>query len=190
MSSRDDWSFYDELFSDNELPFVTARHGSQVEPGVWYRLDRWTHDNYFRINTTWGPDWKIFQAGGLNHEVPVAGVTFNDGEIEFMRLVGQPDFRMYLERDPHNRHDRHAIKVMVRGTLRGKSMTDHIGFVPAKLTQRLSHEPAIDVRPYAVHLATADRKFGIRVRILVRSNRWRVAQRIADEAQDDTIYQS
>ena len=81
----------------------------------------------------------------------------------------QPDFKIFLKKEPNNPVDPNAVKVMGSATVDGEKMVAQLGYLPKEIAQELSNEKEIDARPHMVYLPYGDRRYGLRVNILVRS---------------------
>jgi hypothetical protein len=81
----------------------------------------------------------------------------------------QPDFKIFLKKEPNNPVDPNAVKVMGSATVDGEKMVAQLGYIPKEIAQELSNEKEIDARPQTVWLPYEDRQYGLRIKILVRS---------------------
>jgi len=118
--------------------------------------------------TSWDKDWRCFA-----NEEKVVGVSFEDRDIKFLRLYGQPEFKIYLEKDTLNEYDSNAVKVMASAMIDGKTVIEELGLLSKYTAQQLKDEQELDARPYSVHLPTQDHKYGLCISVLVRSKRYR-----------------
>lgn len=116
------------------------------------------------MQTTYTKDWKTFDS-----DVNVVGVTREDREANFLIMGDQPDFKIFLKKEPNNPVDPNAVKVMGSATVDGEKMVAQLGYIPKEIAQELSNEKEIDARPQTVWLPYEDRQYGLRIKILVRS---------------------
>jgi hypothetical protein len=127
-------------------------------------------------------DWKMFAS-----EEPVAGVTQENREVNFLLMGDQPDFKIFLEREPGNPVDLNAIKVIGSATVDGEPMTEQLGYLPKETAQKLQDEEELDAKPKSVYLPQGDRNYGLKIMVLVRSKGYKkkIAKKGAD-AQNPT----
>ena len=81
------------------------------------------------------------KVGLFSRDVPVAGISFPDALENATAFIAGCDRSLLLERDPGNRHDPNAIRVI--GRWRGASGSEHqmqIGWVPKDIAARISSE--------------------------------------------------
>lgn len=88
-----------------EFKFLILDDYESPPRDIWYRRARWQDSYFLRMDTEWSKDWKNYST-----EEPVVGVSHEDRTRQFLILGGQPDFTIYLEREPTNIYDRNAIK--------------------------------------------------------------------------------
>ena len=142
------------ILDDNEVP----------PKNIWYRRSRW-HDSYFlRMDTEWSKDWANYTA-----EEHVAGASYEDRARQFIILGDQPDFTIYLEREPTNKYDKNAIKVMGKATVDGNITVEQLGYLSKETAANLKEEQELEARPYSVYFPHEEISFGLRIRVLVRS---------------------
>lgn len=134
----------------------------------WYRRGSWKSKHYFRYDSTWSSDWKVFES-----EAKVVGVTQDKRTIDFLELYDQPNFIIFLERDKLNQHDENAIKVMGAALTNQEKVVKQLGFISKHTALQLKDEKDLDARPYSVYLPTPGKGFGLKIRILVRSHQYR-----------------
>ena len=84
---------------------------------------------------------------------------------------------MFLEREPANRYDPNAIKVMGSATIDGQLLTRELGYVPKEDAKRLRGRE-IDVRPDTVNLPCEGETYKLTVKILVRSQAYKKKHQI------------
>lgn len=140
----------------------------EIPKNKWYRKSHWKSEHFLKIGMDWDKDWRSF--GG---EEEVVGVSFEDRYIKFLRLCDQPGFKIYIEKDTSNEYDSNAIKVMSSAVINGKVAVEQLGFLSRHTAQQLKDEQDLDARPYSVYLPVDGNHFGLRIRILVRSKRYR-----------------
>jgi len=148
--------------------FLIVERGEKIEKNRWYKMNHWQSPHFLKMETGWSKDWKSFIA-----EEEVVGVTFEDRARKFLELGDQKGFNIFLERDSNNPHDKNAIKVMGSAIVGGKMRVEQLGFLSKDTAKALKDEKEIDARPYSVYLPYQGRKFGLRVRILVRSQQYK-----------------
>ena len=122
----------------------------------WYRLESWKAPNLLVMKSTYPSGWKKF-----SFKESVVGVTYDNREANFLLMGDQPDFKIFLEREPDNPVDPNAIKVMGSATVDGEQMTGQLGYLSKETAQILQDEEEIDVRPESVYLPYEDRKYDI-----------------------------
>lgn len=165
-------SILDKLWGRNRLQIVEADDASEVEMDRWYRLRQWSNEDFLRFKTEWGKDWIVWTGGGdHNNAISVAGVTHANAERTFLKIGTYSDFTIYLKREPRNRYDKNAIKVMASATIGWRKHSFQLGYVPAEFAATIANERDLDARPYSVHLPTKGREFGIQIRVLVRARK-------------------
>jgi hypothetical protein len=79
--------------------------------------------------------------GLFARDVPVAGISFNDRLKNAMAFISGRDRSLLLERDPENRYDPNAIRVM--GRWRGAAGSEHemqIGWVPREIAKKIAEQ--------------------------------------------------
>ncbi|MCK4824657.1 hypothetical protein KA005_53390, partial [bacterium] len=136
----------------------------EAPSGRWYRFNRWIAPNILKMESTWNKDWKLFSA-----EEDVRGVTRDNRQDGFLIMGDQEDFKIFLERERDNPVDPNAIKVMGSATVDGEPMIRQLGYLSKETAKMLKDEEDIDARPYSVYLPYQDRSYGLRVRVLIRS---------------------
>lgn len=155
------------MFAKN-IQFLIVDRGEEIPPNKWYRMSHWQSEHFLRMATGWDNDWKIF-----SNEEKVVGVSSEDRDIKFLRLLDQPEFKIYLEKDPSNEYDSNAVKVMGSATIEGKKVVEELGFLSKDTAQQLKDEKELDAHPYSVYLPVHGHKYGLSIRVLVRSKRYR-----------------
>lgn len=148
--------------------FLIVERGEKIEKNRWYKMSDWQSPHFLKMKTDWNKDWKNFAA-----EEQVVGVTYDNRAQKFLELGDQNNFNIFLERDPNNPRDKNAIKVMGSAIVGGKKRVEQLGFLSKDTAKALKDEKEIDARPYSVYLPYQGRKFGLRVRILVRSQQYK-----------------
>ena len=144
--------------------FLICDDNSEAAENTWYRLKRWKSPHFLKMESTWAKDWKTFSA-----EEPVVGVTHDNRKYDFLIMGDQPDFRIFLEREKNNPVDPNAVKVMGSATVNGTIMTRQLGYLSKETAQQLKGEKEIDARPYSVYLPYNKSRYGLRIRVLIRS---------------------
>lgn len=166
------FSFLKRLFKKKEqgkhFKFLICDDRSEVPLDTWYRLRRWKSPHYLRMETTWTRDWKIFSP-----EEEVVGVTREDREVDFLIMGDQADFKIFLQRERDNPVDPNAIKVMASATVDEEPMIRQLGYLSKETAKMLKDEEELDARAYSVYLPYEDRLYGLRVRVLVRSQSYK-----------------
>lgn len=147
---------------------LTLDREEEVPMNKWYRKSHWQSEHFLRMETSWDADWKVFET-----EEEVVGVTFDSRTINFLRLCDQPKFRIFLEKDKSNEHDPNAVKVMASAIIENKLIIEQLGFLSKHTAQQLKDEKELDARTYSVYLPVRDHSFGLRIRVLVRSKKYR-----------------
>jgi hypothetical protein len=148
--------------------FLIVERGEEIEKNRWYRMSHWQSPHFLKMETEWDKDWK-----GFAIEEEVVGVTYDNRAQKFLELGDQNNFSIFLERDPNNPHDKNAIKVMGSAIVDGKKRVEQLGFLSKDTAKALKNEKEIDARPFCVYLPYQESKFGLRVRILVRSQKYK-----------------
>lgn len=148
--------------------FLIVDRPDEIDKNCWYRMRHWDTSHYLRMDTNWDRDWKTFLAAE-----PVVGVTFEDRQRKFIVMGDLPDFRIYLQKDPRNPHDNNAIKVMASATVSGVPTVEQLGFLSRETAESLKDEKKIDARPYSVFLPYQESRFGLKIRVLTRSQVYR-----------------
>jgi len=172
------FSLLKRLFGKKEpgkhFMFLICDDKSEASLNKWYRLRRWKSPNFLRMETTWTRDWKVFSGGSsLSGEEEVVGVTHGNREVDFLLMGDQADFKIFLERERDNPVDPNAIKVMGSATVDEQPMIRQMGYLSKETAKMLKDEEDIDARPYSVYLPYEDRSYGLRVRVLIRSESYK-----------------
>lgn len=155
-----------------DFAFTVLDSNEEAETYQWYRRKHWESENFLVMETSdWGPDWKIFRS-----EEAVVGVTKDDCAQSFFIMGDAHDFEIYLEREPDNRHDPNAIKVMAAATVKGRRIVGRLGYLSRETAMALQNEAEIDARPHSVWLPYGDCRYGLRITVLVRSIAFRNRQ--------------
>jgi hypothetical protein len=84
------------------------------------------------------------KVGLFSRDVPVAGISFPDALENSTAFIAGCDRFLLLERDPGNRHDPNAIRVI--GRWHGASGSEHqmqIGWVPREVAARIAFEAEV-----------------------------------------------
>lgn len=140
----------------------------EIPKNKWYRKSHWKSEHFLKMKTTdWDKNWKVFA------QEKVVGVSFEDRDIKFLRLCNQSGFKIYLEKDTLNEYDSNAIKVMSSAMINGKVVVEQLGFLSRHTAQQLKDEQDLDARPSLVYLPVDGNNFGLYIRVLVRSKRYR-----------------
>jgi hypothetical protein len=136
---------------------------SDIKPGVWYRLNDWKYPpNYLRMEDK--------EKGRLGIDSPyeeiVKGTEFEDRWKNFVLLGDQPDFRLYLEREPRNKFDKNAIKVMCSASVNGNTVIKHLGYVSKETAANLKGIDPIEIGSASVSLPIEGRVFVLNILIV------------------------
>ena len=79
---------------------------------------------------------------------------------------------MYLENDPTNPVNKNARKVIVSGTVDGKFLTKHIGYLPDEIANAYAGAE-LNISPRSTFLPTSkNQNVGVEVILLQRSARY------------------
>lgn len=167
LTSKNLFGAQQPIFSKT-IQCLTIDREEEVPMNKWYRKNHWQSGHYLRMETSWDADWKVFAP-----EEAVVGVTFDSRIINFLRLCDQPNFRIFIEKDKSNEHDNNAIKVMASALIENEPIVEQIGFLSKHTARQLKDEEELDDRPYSVYLPVGGHKFGLRIRVLVRSKKYR-----------------
>jgi hypothetical protein len=166
------FSFLKNIFkrkkSGKYFQFMICDSTKEIPLNKWYRLRRWQRPNYLKMETDWTKDWKTFST-----EETVVGVTRDSREVDFLLMGDQDDFKIFLEREKDNPVDPNAIKVMASATVEGRSMVRQLGYLPKETAGKLKDEKDINARLHSVFLPYEKKKYGLRVRVLVRSAKYK-----------------
>ena len=94
------------------IQFAVYENEDDVEKNTWYRLSKWNSQNILRINFDYEDrNWKYFVPDPRKYgEEDVVGVSYEGRQRDFLIICDQPEFKMYLEREPDNDFDKNAIK--------------------------------------------------------------------------------
>jgi len=131
-------------------------------------MSHWKSEHFLKMQTSdWDKNWKVFA------EEKVVGVSFEGRDIKFLRLCDQSGFKIYLEKDLANEYDSNAIKVMSSAMINGKVVVEQLGFLSRHTALQLKDEQDLDARPSLVYLPAYGNHFGLYIRVLVRSHRYR-----------------
>jgi HIRAN domain len=147
-----------------EFKFLILDDHEVPPKNLWYRRSRWYDSFFLRMDTEWSNDWKNYSL-----EERVVGVSYEDRARQFIILGDQPDFTIYLEREPTNTYDKNAIRVMGKATVDGNNIIEQLGYLSKETAAGLKDEKELDARPYSVYLPHEEQPFGLRIRVLVRS---------------------
>ncbi len=158
-----------------EFKFLILDDDECPPKNMWYRRSHWQDFYFLRMDTEWTKDWINYST-----EERVVGVSKEDRAHKFLVLGDEPDFKIYLEREPTNTYDKNAIKVMGTATIDGTQITEQLGYLPKETAAWLKDLKELDARPYSVYLPCEDRSYGLRIRMLIRS-----APRKKKEAKKD-----
>ncbi len=150
---------------------LTLDRDEEAPTNKWYRRDHWQSEHFLRIETSWDTDWKVFET-----EEKVAGVTHDSRTINFLKLCDQPQFRIFLEKQPSNKHDPNAIKVMGSAMMGDELVVEQLGYLSKHTALQLKDEEELEARPHSVYLPVQGHSFGLRIRVLVRSQKYRKKQ--------------
>lgn len=151
-----------------EFEFLILERGDDIPLDRWYRLNHWQSPNLLIMKSEWSKDWKNY-----SNEEDVVGVAHEDRERKFLIIADQKDFSTYLERDPKNRHDPNAVKVMGKATVNGSMMIEQLGFLSRETAYELKDEEELACRPSSVYLPYQGSSFGLKLRVLVRSQAYK-----------------
>lgn len=116
----------------------------------------------------WDEDWESFSTAER-----VVGTQYENHYTNFILIGDHPDFRIYLERDPHNPHDKNAIKVMGFVPTRDSQSVRQLGFLSRKTARRLKNAGEIDARPYSITLPAKNLRYSLKIWVLVMSEAYR-----------------
>jgi hypothetical protein len=159
--------FQKPIFSKT-VACITLNREEEAPQNQWYRRDHWQSDHFLRIDTSWDQDWKVFEA-----EEQVTGVAYDSRTIDFLKICDQPQFKIFLEKEPSNKHDPNAIKVMCSATIEDELVVKQIGYLSKHTSLQLKDEKELEARPYSAYLPVQGHRFGLRIRVLVRSQKYR-----------------
>jgi len=159
--------FNKPIFSKT-IACLTLDPEEEVPMNQWYRKSHWKSEHFLRMETSWDADWKNFEA-----EENVVGTSFDSRMINFLRLCDQPQFRIFLKKDKSNMQDPNAIKVMGSAIIEDKFVVEQLGFLSKHTALQLKDEDELDARPHSVYLPVHGHSFGLRIRVLVRSHKYR-----------------
>lgn len=154
------------VFSKN-IEFLIVDNVEEIPDNKWYRMSHWKSEHFLKIKTNWDKDWKCFE-----REEKVVGVTYEGRDVKLLKLLDQPEFKIFLEKDNFNEHDPNAVKVMGSARVDGQLVTEQLGFLSKHTAQQLKDEQELDARPYSVYLPVHGHQYGLRISILVRSKRY------------------
>ncbi|UCG14544.1 MAG: HIRAN domain-containing protein [Deltaproteobacteria bacterium] len=154
--------------SGKHYTYAICDKKSEAPPNMWYRLRKWKSPHVLRMETTWTRDWKVFSV-----DEPVVGVTRENRESSFLLLFDQPDFRIFLEREKDNPVDPNAIKVKGSATVQGNLLERQLGYLSKETAETLKGEEELDARPYCVYLPHKGGSYGLRLRVLIRSQSYK-----------------
>lgn len=108
--------------------------------GYYYRVRRGHTINY--VDQAIPGDWKT-----LMGDLYVAGTQHH--KIASQRFLGARAPWLKLERDPENKHDPNAVKVIATWVENGEHVNEHIGFVPRDAAAELAEEVPEDTAWWA-----------------------------------------
>ena len=154
---------------NKRFQFLIVDDYDEAPLNKWYRLSKWESPNMLRMDSTWSRNWKLFS----DFEQPVVGVTHGDRKDYFLIMADQEDFKIFLERERQNKFDPNAIKVMGFATVNGQPMTKQLGYLSKETAKSLKNEVDLDARPRIVYLPYEDKKYGLKIQVLVRSARYK-----------------
>lgn len=166
------FSFLKELFTkkvfEKKFKFALCDNIEQPPENIWYRKAAWKSNNFLVMKTSWSNDWKIF-----SNEEKVVGVTFENRTVAFLSIGDQEDFKIFFEREINNPVDPLAIKVMGSATINSEQTIYQLGYLSKETSWLLRNEEEIDFRPNTVYLPYQNCSYGLTIKILVRSQRYR-----------------
>ncbi|MFH1550830.1 MAG: HIRAN domain-containing protein [Planctomycetota bacterium] len=154
-----------------DFKFLITDDASDIPLNTWYRMFHWDSTHFLKMESEWTKDWKMYSA-----EEPVVGVTYENRQGNFVFMGDQPDFRIYLEREPTSPYDPNAIKVMGTATVAGNKMVGQLGYLSRETAKNLKDEPDLDARPRLVYMPTDGKRYSLRIRILIRPVRYKKKQ--------------
>lgn len=68
---------------------------------------------------------------------------------------------------------KNAIKVMGKATVDGNNVIEQLGYLSKETAECLKDEQELEARPYSVYLPNEERSYGLRIRVLVRSQAYK-----------------
>ncbi len=149
--------------------FMVYDEKSDVERGVWYRMKDWEYpSNYLRLEDP----VKGRPCAVSPYEEKVMGTEFEDRWKNLVLLGDKPDFRLFLEREPNNKFDKNAIKVMCSATIDGSKMTRHLGYVQKETAAVLKGVDDIDVGSVSISFPTGTHPLILKIQIVYTSPSW------------------
>ena len=151
---------FHDFLSDSAVLSVSTE--AEAGEGRWYRLRHWDTRHFLRMNHACPAGWRVYLK-----EAPVAGVSFENREAAFFSIWQEPGLLIYLEREPDNVVDRHAIKVM--GTCQTLPYAYHLGYIEKETAKKMQKAGRTDARLHAVYLPGPGRSFGLRITVWVPS---------------------
>ncbi len=135
----------------------------------WYVNENNRHNpRWVRMYTTHTKNWRVYGV------FPVAGITQEDRQFDLLMIASGDNPTITLEKEPSNRHDKNAIKVIIKNN----DHRAHIGYLPMTVAKDLQDEPGLDARPSSLFIPPSKKyTSSLEVKVLTRSVRWRKANK-------------
>lgn len=99
-------------------------------------------------------------------DVPVAGISYRQEVIT--KLIEGTGRKILLEREPDNKHDKKAIKILARWKVEDEEYIEHVGYVPKEIAAKIAKKyPNNDLLGClsVIFTPSADRSAGMRFSI-------------------------
>jgi hypothetical protein len=135
---------------------------ADIEPGEWYKIKGWKYpENYLRMKD------KDKRLGVVSpYEEKVMGMEYEDRWKNFLLIGDQPEFKLFLEREPDNKSDKNAIKVIGSAIVNGKTVVKHIGYVQKETAAKLKKIDSINVGSASVSIPVEGRPLVLKILIV------------------------
>ena len=148
--------------------FLILDYDDKIPENKWYQKPAQKNKYFFYYRGTRTADWKWAEDSKLK----VAGISHGTRTLDFVNLAFLDDFKMYLEAEPDNPVDPNAKKIMASGTVDGKLVSKHVGYLPKGISKKYAGVE-IDIQPTSAFLPD-DYKLnvGVEIGLFVRSARY------------------